>query len=530
MFKVDHNILANMKVMEESNRLVDVFIVGGGINGVGIANDAAGRGLDVMLCEMNDLASATSSASSKLIHGGLRYLEYYEFSLVRKALAEREVLLKNAPHIISPLKFLLPHRPHLRPAWMIRIGLFLYDHLSKRVSLPGSKSIQFDESSPVKSDIKKGFEYADAWVDDARLTVLNAVSASSFNADIRTRTQLISAKTQNGVWQLTLLDKTTDKQSTVEAKVLVNAAGPWVENVNQSLEKPAHSHVVRLVKGSHIVVPKLHDDERAFILQNEDGRIVFVIPYQEEFTLIGTTDVEYQGDPNQAEISKDEIDYLVAITNQHFKAQITAQDIVHSYAGVRPLMQDEADNPQAVSRDYRIELSQSDEQAPLVNIFGGKITTYRKLAEAAVNKLHAVFPNLAKSWTKHAALPGGNFMTREALSREFEGKYPWLPETLRTRFVTTYGTQTEVILADCLSLADLGQHFGAELYQKELCYLVKYEFATELDDVIWRRTKLGLRLNKEEKRAITEYLEQQKNYQSLVNKNEMQSGANKCCA
>lgn len=495
--------------MNGSNQVLDVFVVGGGINGTGIANDAAGRGLDVMLCEMNDLASATSSASSKLIHGGLRYLEYYEFSLVRKALAEREILLRNAPHIISPLKFYLPHRPHLRPSWMIRLGLFLYDNLSKRVSLSKSRQVTFSENSPLSTHITKGFEYADAWVDDARLTVLNAVSAQSFGAIVKTQTQLISAISKDGIWQLTVRDKESNTLSQVHAKVLVNAAGPWVEKVNHSVEQPTNSHVVRLVKGSHIVVPKLHDDEHAFILQNEDGRIVFVLPYQEKYTLIGTTDVEYHGDPSDVGIDQDETNYLIDITNQHFKAQISLSDILHTYSGVRPLMQDEADNPQAVSRDYRLELSQSEQQAPLLNIYGGKITTYRKLSEAAVDKLKRIFPNLAPSWTEKAALPGGDFQTREQLFNELVGSYPWLPASLLNRFVTTYGTRTHMILQGCESLVDLGVNLGAGLYQKELCYLVKFEFARELDDVIWRRTKLGLQLSKEQQNEIARSIREQ---------------------
>jgi len=495
-----------MKQMEISTKNVDVFVVGGGINGVGIANDAAGRGLDVMLCEMNDLASATSSASSKLIHGGLRYLEYYEFSLVKKALAEREVLLKNAPHIIWPLRFILPHRPHLRPTWMIRIGLFLYDNLSKRVSLPRSKYLKFTPADPLKDHISQGFEYADAWVDDARLTVLNALSARSFGADIKTQTQLVSATSKEGLWHLTLLDKATNSYSDVQAKCLVNAAGPWVENVNKSVDKPMDSAVVRLVKGSHIIVPKMHDDEHAFILQNEDGRIVFVIPYETDFTLIGTTDVEYKGNPSNAEISDDEINYLIEVANGHFKTQVVKEDIVHTYSGVRPLMQDEANNPQAVSRDYTIELTQGDAQAPLLNIYGGKITTYRRLAEAAVNKLNAIFPNLAPSWTKTAVMPGGDFTTQHSLSTTLEQQYPWLPEDIVCRFVKTYGTHSFNLLDGCSSLEQLGKHLGSGLYEKEVRYLVEHEFAKELDDVIWRRTKLGLRLNQQEKEQVLAYL------------------------
>ena len=482
---------------------VDVFVVGGGINGVGIACDAAGRGLDVALCEMKDLASATSSSSSKLIHGGLRYLEYYEFALVRKALAEREVLLKNAPHIISPLIFRLPHRPHLRPQWMIRSGLFLYDNLSKRVSLPKSRKIQFTEKDGLNNAIKAGFEYADGWVDDARLTVLNAVAAQENGAKIYTQTKLVNAQAKDGQWLLTLEDQTTNQTFNVHSKVLVNAAGPWVESINDIGNIKNASQSVRLVKGSHIVVPKIHDLPEAYILQNEDGRIVFVIPYQQEFSLIGTTDVEFQGDPHQAEISAEETQYLVDVVNEHFQKQISTTDVVHSYAGVRPLLQDEAENPQAVTRDYTLELVNNADSAPLLNIYGGKITTYRKLSEAAVNKLKKVFSNLAPTWTKQAALPGGDFDNKETLSTEFNQEFPWLSNTLRQRLVTNYGTRARVFLSPCKSLNDMGEHFGHEFYLSELEYLIEHEFARTLEDVIWRRTKLGLWMSTEQKEKLS---------------------------
>ncbi|MFD2165043.1 glycerol-3-phosphate dehydrogenase [Thalassotalea euphylliae] len=491
--------------MGNLSTVYDVFVVGGGINGAGIANDAAGRGLNVMLCEMNDLASATSSNSSKLIHGGLRYLEYYEFSLVKKALAEREVLLKNAPHIISPLVFRLPHQPHLRPAWMIRAGLFLYDNLSKRISLPKSRSVKFDNNAPLKSHVVKGFEYADAWVDDARLTVLNAVSAQEHGATVLTRTKLVAAESIDDIWHLTLENTDTGETTLVKSKTLMNAAGPWVESITGLSKKITPSQHVRLVKGSHFVVPKIHNDDHAYILQNEDNRIVFVLPFEQDFSLVGTTDVDFSGDPSDAEISHEEIDYLIEISNSYFKTQISRDDIVHTYAGIRPLLQDEAEDAKAVTRDYTIELV-TKKHAPLVNIYGGKITTYRTLAEAAVDKLTALFPNMKPAWTKAAALPGGNFHSRDALSAKLAEEFPWLPHALRQRFVRSYGTYTSKILENCNCLEDLGKDFGAGLYQKELCYLMNHEWAKGVDDIIWRRTKLGLRLTEQQKNELTKYL------------------------
>ncbi|REL34401.1 glycerol-3-phosphate dehydrogenase [Thalassotalea euphylliae] len=492
--------------MDVTETIYDVLVVGGGINGVGIANDAAGRGLNVLLCEMNDLASATSSASSKLIHGGLRYLEYYEFGLVKKALAEREVLLKNAPHIISPLVFRLPHQPHLRPAWMIRAGLFLYDNLSKRITLPKSRSFKFDQQSPLKSDIKKGFEYADAWVDDSRLTVLNALSAKAQGATILTRTQLVAAETIDGIWHLSLLDKASGETLIVRSKSLVNAAGPWVENITGKVVKE-RTHGLRLVKGSHIVVPRIHDDEHAYILQNEDQRIVFVLPFEQDYSLVGTTDVDYQGDPQDVAIETAEIDYIISITNNYFKRQITRDSIVHTFSGIRPLLHDEAEDAKAVTRDYTIELV-TEGHAPLVNIYGGKITTYRTLAEAAVDKLTQVFATMKPAWTKQAALPGGDFTDRETLMAQYAEDFAWLPAALTTRYVRTYGTIAEQLLTGCESLADMGEDFGAGLYQRELDYLVANEWATTLDDVIWRRTKLGLLLDEQQKQRIHQYMSQ----------------------
>lgn len=367
----------------------DVAVVGGGINGVGIAADAAGRGLSVFLCEQHDLAQHTSSASSKLIHGGLRYLEHYEFRLVREALAEREVLLAKAPHIVKPLRFVLPHRPHLRPAWMIRAGLFLYDHLGKREKLPASRGLRFTGSSPLKAEIRRGFEYSDCAVDDARLVVLNAISAREHGAHVHTRTRCVSARRSKGLWHLHL-ERSDGSLYSIRARALVNAAGPWVARFIQDDLKQKSPYGIRLIQGSHIIVPKLYEGEHAYILQNEDRRIVFAIPYLDRFTMIGTTDREYQGDPAKVAISEEETAYLLQVVNAHFKQQLAAADILHSFAGVRPLCDDESDEPSAITRDYTLSLSAGNGEPPLLSVFGGKLTTYRKLAESALTQLPAV--------------------------------------------------------------------------------------------------------------------------------------------
>lgn len=497
-------------VNSNTKQIVDVFIIGGGINGVGIANDAAGRGLDVMLCEMNDLASATSSASSKLIHGGLRYLEHYEFRLVKEALAEREVLLKNAPHIISPLRFILPHQPHLRPAWMIRSGLFLYDNLSKRVTLEGSKSIKFGKDSELVSDIKKGFEYSDAKVSDTRLTLLNALSAKQEGAEILTRTKCVKAVTQDNLWHITMEDQITGEQREVQARSLVNAAGPWVDKLIDVVQSGKKVDALRLVQGSHIVVPQVVDNSHAYILQNSDGRIVFILPYENDHNLIGTTDLDYVGDPTKAKITQEEIDYLVEITNQYLVKKIKAEDIVHTYCGVRPLLQDEAEDAQKATRDYTLDMYSSERSAPLLTIYGGKITTYRKLSEAAVNKLAELFPDkTGQAWTKTAPLPGGDFENKEDFAKQVKSDFPWLPESLRTRMISSYGTLLYTILGDAQSLDDLGEHFGANLYASELQYMVQQEWATCAEDVLWRRSKLGLRLTPEQIQTVENFI---KNY------------------
>lgn len=486
----------------------DVLIIGGGINGVGIAADTAGRGLSTLLCEMDDLASATSSNSSKLIHGGLRYLEHYEFRLVREALAEREVLLKKAPHIIWPLRFRLPHRPHLRPAWVIRLGLFLYDNLAKRATLKKSHSITFKDNSPLNPQILKGFEYSDAWVDDARLVVLNAMSAREKGAEILTRTRCLSAQRHKQHWLVVLENQLTRERQTIKAKTLVNAAGPWVTDFfDQALAKTAPKKI-RLVKGSHIIVPRIYDAPEAYILQNEDKRIVFVIPYEEQFSLIGTTDVEHKGSPGDVEISQQEIDYLIAVVNKHFKNNIDTESIVSSYAGVRPLLDDDSDSPDKVTRDYTFEVDRAQGQALLLSIFGGKITTYRKLAEAAVNHIVEGFPHATPAWTANTPLPGGDFNQQSNLSQELQQEYPWLPPATRQRFVRSYGTLSRShVLKNVNTLADMGQHFGAGLYQREIEYLIKQEWAITLEDIIWRRTKLGLLLNQSEQNHLNYFLQ-----------------------
>ncbi|NRA21611.1 MAG: glycerol-3-phosphate dehydrogenase [Oceanospirillaceae bacterium] len=495
-----------MQAETVSEQCYDLLVIGGGVNGTGIAADAAGRGLTVALCEMNDLGSATSSASSKLIHGGLRYLEYYEFRLVREALAEREVLLHSAPHIIAPLRFQLPHRPHLRPAWMIRMGLFLYDNLAKRSTLKKSVSLKFTKDSPLKESMSKGFEYSDAFVDDARLVILNALAAQQHGADIFVRTKCVAAKRTDRGWCVSL-QQGSGEITKVYAKAIANAGGPWVASLFTDVLDERSPKSIRLIKGSHIIVPKIHHQPQAFILQNEDGRIVFVIPYQDDFSLIGTTDLEYRGDPSEVAIDEQEIDYLLSVTNAHFKAQISAQDIVSTYSGVRPLLNDEADSAQAVTRDYTFEISAEKGALPLLSVFGGKITTYRKLSQAAVDKLCEFFPNAGAPWTKEAVLPGGDFSSRDSLQTELEGSYPWLSAIIIKRFVRSYGTLSQQLLSDCAAVDDLGIHFGSNLYQREVDYLIACEWAMTLEDVIWRRTKMGLYLSQQQRQVLHDYIE-----------------------
>ncbi len=489
--------------------IYDVAVVGGGINGVGIAADAAGRGLSVFLCEKDDLAQHTSSASSKLIHGGLRYLEHYEFRLVREALAEREVLLAKAPHIVKPMRFILPHRPHLRPAWMIRAGLFLYDHLGKREKLPGSHGVKFGAGSPLKAEISRGFEYSDCWVDDARLVVLNAMAAREKGAHIHTRTRCVSARRSKGLWHIHL-ERADGSLYSIRAHALVNAAGPWVAKFIRDDLQQKSPYGIRLIQGSHIVVPRLFDGEESYILQNEDRRIVFAIPYLEKFTLIGTTDREYQGDPAQVAISAEETQYLLDVVNAHFKKSISQSDILHTYSGVRPLCDDESDDPSAVTRDYTLALSASPGEAPLLSVFGGKLTTYRKLAESALAQLAPFFSKIQPSWTASAPLPGGEQMSSRAeLVEALSHKYGWLPTQVVRRFASTYGSRSFKMLEGANSLEDLGEHIGAGLYAREVDYLCREEWARDAADILWRRSKLGLFMTPGQQARLSTYLEAQ---------------------
>ncbi|SHF00403.1 glycerol-3-phosphate dehydrogenase [Vibrio gazogenes] len=491
----------------QENRLLDLIIVGGGINGAGIAADAAGRGLSVGLYEAQDFASATSSSSSKLIHGGLRYLEHYEFRLVAEALAEREVLLKKAPHVARPMRFRLPHRPYLRPAWMIRCGLFLYDHLGKRTTLPASHKVNLAKSGLLKPEMKTGFEYSDCWVDDARLVVLNILAAQENGAEVSNYCRVERAVRENDIWRVTIYDQQSDTRFERYAKALVNAAGPWVKQFFDDGLSTASPRNIRLVKGSHIVVPRIHHEEQAYILQNKDNRIVFVIPYMDDFSIIGTTDVEYHGDPRQVEIDDEEQNYLIDIVNQHFVRQLSREDVIWSYSGVRPLCDDESSSPQAVTRDYTIELEQTGDQAPLLSVFGGKLTTYRKLGEAAMNKLEPYFEQMGKSWTANVPLPGGYFScTREQLGESLRASYPWLSQKQAFRYAVQFGTYTRKMLSDVNRLEDMGRCFAEGVYQREIDYMIDCEFVRTSDDFLWRRTKLGLYLNQGEQQAIAQYI------------------------
>lgn len=487
----------------------DVLVVGGGINGAGIARDAAGRGLSVCLCERDDLAAHTSSASTKLIHGGLRYLEQFEFALVGKALAEREVLLRAAPHIIWPLRFVLPHQSHLRPAWMIRLGLFLYDHLGRgKRSLAGSRRVRLADhpaGPPLRDSFHTGFVYSDAWVQDARLVVLNAMDAQALGATILPRTRCSHARRTATDWEAELITR-DGQHRTVRAKVLVNAAGPWAVDFLDQVAGVGHSHALRLVKGSHIVVPQIFEHDHAYIFQQPDRRIVFAIPYEHDYTLIGTTDLEYTGDPSAPCIDPQETRYLCDAANRYFRRQITPEDVVWSYSGVRPLLDDEEDNASEITRDYQLELD--TDGAPLLNVFGGKLTTYRRLGEEAVDRLAAILPTRGGAWTSRAdrPLPGGERRDVEALQRELQKRHPWLPDAMAWRLVHNYGTRSAMLLGQASSIADLGRHFGADLYQAEVDYLRDHEWAHDVEDVLWRRSKLGLRIDRPGAERLDAYL------------------------
>ncbi len=489
---------------------VDLLVVGGGINGVGVARDAAGRGLATLLVERDDLAAATSQWSTKLIHGGLRYLEHYEFRLVGESLAEREVLLAQAPHLIEPLAFVLPHEPHLRPAWMIRAGLFLYDRIGGRMSLPRSFGVDLEHTNwgaGLKHRFRKGFVYADARVDDARLVVATAAAARNHGATVVTRTRFVRAARADGAWRATLADAGGERE--VRAKAIVNVGGPWVADVLKSVPVAPTGASVRHVKGSHIVVPRVHDEAHAYILQNADKRIVFVIPYHDRFSLIGTTDVPVT-DYDRPRISDAEVDYLIELANAYLERPLARRDVVWSYAGVRPLYDDGKSDPSSITRDYvlKVDAGERDAQAPVLSIYGGKLTTYRKLAEAALQALRPHFPAMKPAWTERDTLPGGDLPNRDraAWIAELGRRHPKLPGELLRDLGRRHGALATEVLGDAKTAADLGRNFGAGLTEREVDYFVRREWAVTADDVLWRRTKCGLGMDEAQRAALAAHL------------------------
>ena len=487
------------------DKIYDLGIVGGGINGAGIARDAAGRGLAVALVEKGDLASATSSASSKLIHGGLRYLEYFEFRLVREALGEREVLLRIAPHIVRPLRFVLPHVNSLRPAWMIRLGLALYDNLNRRVSLPGSESVDLRHGPlgvGLKPGLAKGFAYSDCWVDDARLVVLNARAAAEAGAAIFTRTRCVGGRRDAGLWRLKVRDEDSGDERTLIARALINASGPWARELKSNTLHLPRRRGLKLVQGSHIVVPRLHDADHALILQNDDGRVVFVIPYEGAFSLIGTTESVLDAVPGddgrqQATLPQapdDEIAYLCRAANRYMARTITPEDVIWSYSGVRPLLAEDVSDPKAITRDYEFELDAADGEAPALTIIGGKITTYRRLAEKALDRIAPYLDGMGPPWTAAVPLPGGDLGAGglDAFCDQLRRDYRGLPAGYVATLARRYGSLAGEILGDARDPGDLGQGFGATLFAREVDYLVAREWAVTPEDVLWRRTKAGL--------------------------------------
>lgn len=509
---------------EGSANTYDIFVIGGGINGCGIARDAAGRGLSVGLAEMNDLASATSSASTKLFHGGLRYLEYFEVNLVRHALAEREVLLTAMPHISWPMRFVLPYHPDMRfegttptsrilntvmpwmkgrrPAWLIRFGLMLYDNLGGRKILPGTKTLDLRvsaEGAPLDDRFEKAFEYSDCWIEDSRLVVLNARDAEQRGAEIMVRTKVVSAARVDDLWEITLEDIASGEVRTIHCHMLVNAGGPWVGDIIQQKVRINSKEGVRLVRGSHIVTRKLYDHDKCYFFQGEDGRIIFAIPYETDFTLIGTTDAEHADPDQRPECTDEERDYLVGFVNKYLKEDISSEDVVWSYSGVRPLYDDGQSSATAATRDYTLKVEAAG-GAPILNVFGGKITTYRKLAEDAMDKIVPFFPGTSGHWTAGVALPGGDFAVGDfdKLVDKLAADYPYLSPFWARRLVRAYGTDSWELLGGAKSEDELGRNFGATLTEQEIDWLMKREYARTAEDIVWRRNKLGLRLSAEE--------------------------------
>ena len=520
--------------MEQTEKGVtlDLFVIGGGINGCGIARDAAGRGLSVGLAEMNDLASATSSASTKLFHGGLRYLEYFEFRLVREALIEREVLLRAMPHISWPMRFILPYHKDMRfesetpmskllsfvmpwmkgrrPAWLIRLGLFMYDHMGGRKILPGTKTLNLTnsmEGAPLQNRFAEAYEYSDCWVEDSRLVVLNARDAERRGARIMTRTQVVSAECQNGIWYIKTRNVDNGQTTIFKARMLVNAGGPWVGDIIQTKVRLNSRDNIRLVRGSHIVTRKLYEHDKCYFCQGTDGRIVFAIPYETDFTLIGTTDAEHSDPSDKPVCTLEEQEYLLKFVNQYFERQLTREDVVWTYSGVRPLYDDAAISATAATRDYTLKMDTSA-GAPVLNVFGGKITTYRRLAESALEQINQHLSFHKGNWTSGVPLPGGDFPVDGVndLAIELRKLYPFLNDFWALRLVRAYGTEARDVLGAAKHADELGYDFGATLTEAEVNYLMTHEYAYTAEDVIWRRSKLGLRLTSEQVHVLDDWM------------------------
>ena len=516
----------------DPQNVLDLFVIGGGINGCAIARDAVGRGLSIELAEMNDLASATSSASTKLFHGGLRYLEYWEVRLVREALIERELLLKAMPHISWPMRFVLPYHKDMRfegdtptskllsvvmpwmkgrrPAWLIRLGLFMYDHLGGRKILPATTSVNLSsgpEGAPLNDRFRKAYEYSDCWVEDSRLVALNARDAQARGATVNVRTKVIAVTQVDGIWHVTLADQETGTERVVLARMLINAAGPWVESIIQNTVRVNSAEGVRLVRGSHIVTRKLYEHDKCYLFQGEDGRVIFTIPYETDFTLIGTTDAAHDDPEIKPSCTPEEERYLLDFASNYLKQPISRDDIVWSYSGVRPLYDDGASSASAATRDYVLTLNEGA-GAPVLNVFGGKITTHRKLAESAMEKIEPFFAHLGAPWTAGVPLPGGDFPVDgvAALTERLMAQYAFLTAPWAKRLVKAYGTEAFDVLGDANEVADLGQDFGATLTEREVMWLVDHEFARSAEDIVWRRSKLGLRLSADEIAALDDWL------------------------
>jgi len=484
----------------------DLLVIGGGINGSAIARDAAGRGLSVLLSEKDDLASHTSSSSTKLIHGGLRYLEHFEFRLVRAALIEREVLLRAAPHIIWPMRFVLPYDEGLRPAWMLRLGLFLYDSLGGRKELPGTKSVRLDEaphSGVLEKRLEKGFEYSDCWVEDARLVVLNAIDAKHKGAEIVTGSFVSGLQSAERGYSA-ILTNLNGEERQVFAKCVVNTAGPWVDEVLMGIKRDTNEKSLRLVKGSHIVTRRLFEGDHSYIFQNQDNRIIFAIPYEYDYTLIGTTDVPYTHAEGPVKISQEEIEYLCNAANEYFENDINPDDVKWTYSGVRPLYDDKAENASAVTRDYVLNIEEIAKDAPFLSVYGGKITTSRKLAEHAMDKLAHYFPDAGEDWTKHAVLPGGDIggTDFDDFIDRMSRKHFWMPQRMLRRLGRAYGSRMEQLIGDAASISEMGEDFSNDLFEREVKYLMANEWATTADDILWRRTKLGVHMTSSDQERL----------------------------